>query len=748
MSKTFFAKPDQTYSEHIEAVYVSWKETVTAKGALIKRIAGKYGFSEEQFLKSSLLSVIFHDIGKMTRPFQDMLTAVRTGDKFDKRKNYRHELASFPFVVNLWHKMTDSLLPLRVPLEALAVVGHHRMLNTDISSFEREKHFPNPEFIEEGIAKAISLAKDIYSREGWDLPDIDNEVVNENPYSLLAGLIGIGGIFPLLLKNERFDKIRTIYALIKGVLHYADWHASGKAEVNYTVNTSQDFLIRHLRLRCKEKKIEFRGLKPFQTKLGNHLGNAIAIAPTGSGKTEAALLWALKNVIEMNGGKVIYLLPTMVTANNIWNRLCDIFGKDNVGLTHSTANLFLENQFGESEEDLWENRRQVLFDQCFIRPVTVGTIDQLLTAGFNSKFWVLKEVNAANAVIILDEIHAYDDWTLGLIIASIRHFMHLGAKFLTMSATLPRSLVDLLAQELKKPRIFKEQSLLKAKRSVYYTQECRIQDAYDDIEKAVRKGKRVLVVVNTVRQCQDLAREFSSVSPVCYHSCFTLRDRKFIEEKIEKSKFVIATQVVEVSLDIDFDWLFTECAPPDAIAQRAGRINRYRDPDRDSRVFIFRPSEQAEKVYGAIKDPEILNRSYEAFSAAPKQISEQDLIDIVEKVYKDYKIDDSQLYRRAIRQYSVIQKNRMAIFDSRLEDDKLEVTRYQQYETVSVIPWTFRNDILKIKPYKRRWYEVKVPLWYAMKHKIEENGILFCDLQYDSNLGAMMKDQAASTMIF
>ena len=748
MSKTFFAKPDQTYSEHIEAVYISWKETVTAKGALIKRVAGKYGFSEEQFLKSSLLSVIFHDIGKMTRPFQDMVNAVRAGDKFDKRKNYRHELASFPFVVNVWHKMSDSLLPLRVPLEALAVVGHHRMLNTDISSFERERHLFNPDFIREGITEAFSLAKDIYSREGWELPEIDDEIVNENPYSLLAGLIGIGGIFPLLMKNETLDKIRTVYALIKGVLHYADWHASGKAKVNYTVNTSQDFLIRQLRLRCKEKKIEFRGLKPFQTKLGNHLGNAIAIAPTGSGKTEAALLWALNNVTEMNGGKIIYLLPTMVTANNIWNRLCDIFGRDNVGLTHSTANLFLENHSGESEEDIWENRRQVLFDQCFIRPVTVGTIDQLLTAGFNSKFWVLKEVNAANAVIILDEIHAYDDWTLGLIIASIRHFMYLGAKFLVMSATLPKSLVDLFEQELEKPKIFKEQSLLNAKRSVYYTQECRIQDAYDEIEEAVRMGRRVLVVVNTVRECQDLAKEFTSLSPVCYHSCFTLRDRKVIEEKIEKSKFVIATQVVEVSLDIDFDWLFTECAPPDAIAQRAGRINRYRDSDRDSRVFIFRPSKQSEKVYGAIKDPELLNRSYEAFSTGPNQISEQNLIDIVEKVYKNYKIDDSQLYGRAIKQYSRSQKDRMAIFDNRLEDDKLEVTRYQQYETVSVIPWTFRNDILRIKPYKRRWYEVKVPLWYAMKHKIEENGILFCELQYDTKLGAMMKDQAASTMIF
>jgi len=90
----------------------------------------------------------------------------------------------------------------------------------------------------------------------------------------------------------------------------------------------------------------------------------------------------------------------------------------------------------------------------------------------------------------------------------------------------------------------------------------------------------------------------------------------------------------------------------------------------------------------------------------------------------------------------------MAIFDNRLEDDKLEVTRYQQYETISIIPWTFRNDILKIKPYERRWYEVKIPLWYARKHKIEENGILFCDLKYDAKLGAVMKDQAASTMIF
>ena len=207
--------------------------------------------------------------------------------------------------------------------------------------------------------------------------------------------------------EEDPQRIRTLYFLIKGILHYADWHGSGGTSVKYSITKPAKTLIKELAEHCRKKGISFNGLRPFQKQMSLHSGHLIAVAPTGSGKTEASLLWALKNSHEMGGAKIIYLLPTMVTANNIWDRLCQFFGQENVGLTHSTANLFLENVSGENEEDKWENRRNILFAQSFISPVTVGTVDQLLTTGFNAGRWVLKEINAANAVIILDEIHAF-----------------------------------------------------------------------------------------------------------------------------------------------------------------------------------------------------------------------------------------------------------------------------------------------------------------------------------------------------
>jgi len=559
-SLLFYAKPDQTYRQHLEAVHVAWEETVTAKHHLIVRLAKKYSFSVERFLQGSLLTVVFHDIGKMIEPFQDMMDLIRKEEKFDSRKNYRHELASFPFAVAAWNELNQPSILSKVPIEALAVVGHHKPLNTDLTSFGRESSAAAPNFVAGGLKEAYDFAKQAFRQKGWSLPELPEGIEKQNPYSLVAGLIGWDGLMGKLLSMECPERIRTIYFLTKGILHYADWHGSGNANVKYSITKSANVLIKELAEHCRRKGISFKGLRPFQKQMGLHSGHLIAVAPTGSGKTEASLLWALKNSDEMGGAKIIYLLPTMVTANNIWNRLCQFFIQENVGLTHSTANLFLENVAGENEEDKWENRHNILFAQAFISPVTVGTVDQLLTAGFNAGRWVLKEINAANAVIILDEIHAYDGWTLGLIISCIRHFSNLGSRFLLMSATLPHTLIGLLQLELKDVAVIRENTLLNAKRSTYYMEDRQIEEANEDIKRAIQEGRRVLIVVNTVDRCQELTERFSDFSPICYHSRFILRGRKHIEEQIGTANFLIATQVVEVSLDIDFDWLFTECS--------------------------------------------------------------------------------------------------------------------------------------------------------------------------------------------
>lgn len=743
MSKVFYAKPDQTYRQHIEAVYAAWKQTVDAKYQLIERLSKKHNFSIERFLQGSLLTIVLHDIGKVIAPFQEMMQYIREKRKFDYDKNYRHELASFVFTAIAAKRLPNYITD--VPLEALAVVGHHKTLNSDLTSFERERQGEQPVFLPAGLEEALAIADELFQREGWSFPPLPTGLEKKDPYSSLTSLIW-KGILEKLLQREPSERIRDLYVLTKGILHYADWHGSGKAQINYSVKKSPDELLMYLKERCQQKGINFKGLRRFQEQVGNCSGHAIAIAPTGSGKTEASLLWALKNSSEMGNAKIIYLLPTMVTANKIWERLSQFFGTENVGLTHSTANLLIMKENGEDEADQWETRRNYLFDQTFINPITVGTVDQLLTTGFNAGRWVLKEINSGNAVIVLDEIHAYDGWTLGLIISSLRRFAGMGSRFLLMSATMPETLIELFQRQLMEVSIIKDQVLLQATRSCYHVLDKQIEEAYDQIEQAVKSGVKVLVVVNTVDKCQQIAENFSHLAPVCYHSRFILKDRKSIEESIDSSHFVIATQVVEVSLDIDYDWLFTECAPPDALIQRAGRINRYRERQRDSRVYIFKASEKSQKIYNPINELDLLLASYQAFANNQGFLTEQDLINIVERVYSNQRIEDSEAYLDALNQYRISQEKRMMIFDNRLGEDKMEVTRQSKYEIVSVIPTCYYEEVLVLEPWERRWYEVKVPLWYLQQAKKIYNDILFCDMDYDQKLGARLKVSQETSM--
>ncbi|MGI6711758.1 MAG: CRISPR-associated helicase Cas3' [Bacillota bacterium] len=743
MNKIYYAKPDQTYEEHLEAVYVAWKETVTAKRRLIERLADKYDFSIERFLQGSLLTVVLHDIGKMIEPFQDMMKALRGGKRFDYKKNYRHELISFLATFVGANFLNKSSLYSKWPLEAIAVLGHHKALNFDLTSFEREKITNKPKLYDDGIAFSLELANEIFGRENWQLPIIPEKTIKAN------GLNKVAELFEIIreLKGlENSVRIRTLYILTKGILHYADWHGSGRVPVNYTVSCSNDEIIEKIRERCLQKGISFTGLRLFQNEVAAQSSHVIAIAPTGSGKTEASLLWAMKNSGEMGGAKVIYLLPTMATANSIWLRLNQFFGVDNVGLTHSSASLMLES---EQEADSEKNNdcRNLLFDQTFMRPVTVGTVDQLLNTGFNIGYWTIKEINAANAVIVLDEIHAYDGWTLGLILATIKHFAGLGARFLLMSATMPKGLIKTITRVLPNVNIIEDTDLLNAQRSKYYVVDKLITEANNDIRKAVIVGHKVLVVVNTVECCQLLAKDLHDLDPICYHSRFILRDRKNIEERMENARLIIATQIVEVSLDIDFDWLFTECAPPDAIAQRAGRINRYRDPGRDSRIYIYRADEKSKKIYDPINDPELLKRSFDEFLRSPKDVTEKSLLEIIEKVYEDDCFEEREGFQEALNQYESSQEIRFSILDNRLNENELEKTRMTKYETISVIPYCFYSDIMEMTTKERKWFEVKIPYWYFARNNKQNNGILFCDMEYDSTFGAFLKTDDKSIFV-
>lgn len=744
MNDIIWAKPDQSYEEHITASYRAWKQTVEAKRNQIKRFSQEFGFDESRFLRSSLLSVVLHDIGKCTDIFQQMMVAKQKGDHFDYRENYRHELVSFIYAVYGSYALTQQEGPLvgKLPIEALAVLGHHKAINPNMSFFEKERINETPSIIEDGANQALLLAKQIFEKEGYDFPDplFKLNTKNIDPYKNASKFLN-NFVAKIFQEESNCEAIRPTYLLLKAILHYSDWHGSSGSDVNYLLQTKSTKLISEIGKRCELKNIDFTGLTEFQKDCASTLGHVIAIAPTGSGKTEASLLWALNNLENMGGGKLVYLLPTMVTANSIFSRLEGYLGKGNVGLTHSTASFMFQD-----EEDNQEERRNVLFDKSFIKPATVATIDQLLVTGFNHGKWTLVEANAANAVIVIDEIHSYDSWTLGLIIKSIEHFSKLGARFMLMSATMPTYLINILSKAFSSVEVIKDEFLLNSCRNRYTTCDKHIDDAISDIEKSVYDGKKTLVVVNNVAKCQELYKKLSFLNPVCYHSKFTLEDRIKKESFIEDTNLLIATQVVEVSLDIDFDVMFCECAPPDAIVQRAGRVNRRRRKT-DSYIFIFKASEVSKRIY----DPDstgILTSSFQSFESSPDNLTEADLIRIVENVYSKIKIEDSKNFIDSSIQYEKTQERLSGVFDNPNREDNNEVTRKMDYLQTPVIPLIFKDEALKLPPSKRRLFEIKMPYWYVLKNKYEIRDITFCEMDYDFEIGAQFRnDTEISSLI-
>lgn len=734
----FWAKPNQTYEEHVRATYKSWKEIIKIKRPLIEKWAQIYNFNADRFIKSSLLTVVLHDIGKNIEPFQSMMKNRKNKLPVNYDLNYRHELVSFPFVLEAGIVLNkqEGILSI-TPIEALAVLSHHKKINTDKYYFRKENSMDRKEIEDktfnlivysEGIDLALKIAEDIFKEEGFIFPTLRNKKF-DNYYSRMS--IIVDNLFKISNKDD-LETIRAKYILLKSILHYSDWYGSSGNSITYSVDPNTN-IIQKIEERCKEKSITFKGLTSLQTQCSNTNGNVILIAPTGSGKTEASLLWAMNN---LKNRKIIYLLPTMVTANSIYSRLKQFFGNDKVGLTHSTASFVKSS---EVEKISPINN----LEKMFIKPITIATVDQLLDSGFHGSKWTLKEVNAANSVIIIDEIHSYDPWTLGLILESLKHYSKLGANFIVMSATLPTHLINLIKNALPDSILIEDKELSKECRNSYKVVDKTITEMLPDIEKSVKNGAKTLVIVNTVKKCQTIYDKLAHLNPMCYHSKFIFKDRKEKEKIIDNQILLISTQAVEVSLDIDYDVMFCECAPADAIVQRAGRVNRKRIKN-NTEVIICK-SETSSLIY----DPQIVEQTYNIFKNKGGKISEFGLIEIVENVYSHTKIEESKYFIEASSLYSEIQKKLMGIFDNN-NDDRDITTRKSDYIQISVIPMMFKNIVMSLKPNDRKQYEIKIPYWYVKDFKENINGIKFCDMLYDSVSGAKYIDKKdiPNTVIF
>jgi CRISPR-associated endonuclease/helicase Cas3 len=308
-----------------------------------------------------------------------------------------------------------------------------------------------------------------------------------------------------------------------------------------------------------------------------------------------------------------------------------------------------------------------------------------------------------------------------------------------MSATMP-SLLRKHFQELlglKEPLIADE--FLGRKKCHWEYRDEDIDNMTEEIMQYLKEGKKVAVVFNTVRAAQIYYRKWDKLWPkdkvLCYHSNYTMKDRQEHEGKllITKDKngrsvefdLVIATQAIEVSLDISFDFMYSECAPLDSLIQRAGRCNRL-DLEGDYRFVVFPASEIARDfVYKNI--PQVLNRTVEVIQDNQNQLSEQELQQMLEVVYAGFKLGDTN--KDYMTGYNITKEIAHAadphgfIFDLPISDDK--VTRKFDLVKVSIIPQYYYDEVKELWDRKQypllRLYQAPISEWKRKRLKWVDN---------------------------
>lgn len=586
------------------------------------------------------------------------------------------------------------------PLSVFAVFSHHKPLTNELFQGDANQKLilPQDEYV---MLQAIFQEK---SRDAGFLFDI-------HPAGSAA--FGKGTCIGFYSQFDKFSKNlmpgfsakhRCEYIFFKALLNISDWLGSSHRNLSPGLIYNPEFLREKIiqKLQDEGKVIENFRFKEFQTD-SHRAGSVLAIAPTGSGKTEASLIWASqKEEFE----KIVYLLPTRVTSNAIFLRLCQYFGEDNCAVVHSSARLFLK------EMKLEQDRKYIL-DRTFFKEVTVCTIDQILTQGFNLGFWEIKTFHLFRAKVIIDEIHLYQPYTLALIIETVRYLRtQFCTEFFIMTATMPQKLLDLLQRTLDigEESIIRDMQLLNEARNTFEVRDQTVDEMEDEIKTCLSQNKKVLVVVNTVDEAIRLYEKYKSLTTnrICFHSRF-IQKHRLAKEKLISAKektgepfLLVATQVVEVSLDIDFDVLFTENAPMDALIQRAGRVNRGRKKI-GSKVIVFQHQEFIEdKIY----PKEVLDKTFELLREHDgERLTEKTLTELVDLVYDNFDVETDEGYIRGKNAYLDVQTHLQFIKDN---NELGEVYTREGLDSINVIPIRFEEFLSDKDELEKSKHEVSI----------------------------------------
>lgn len=597
---------------------------------------------------------LLHDFGKAARGFQAMLAG---GDPW----KHRHEVLSLAF----FDWIAGALSEDEQRAVVAAIVSHHRDASVIQSLYPRLTPDPLEPLLEEIDAPTASglwhwvdeCADDWIETLGFAPGSVRRLPLLPHDEAVdLVARQGVRRVRWWLRRYERWvdelqiaphgSELSVAPILLRGLTTTADHMASAHlGTMPAPLQESWESLA---------QRILSPGQDCYEHQSGSAHTNgrsALLIAPTGSGKTEAALYWALGDG-NAPVPRLFYTLPYQASMNAMYLRLQHPrkgFRPEAIGLQHGRAVQALYNRLVDQEsayESAATNRtphattgtvtRSSDADQkstrdaaarlarweknintLNARPVKVFSPYQLLKAAFQLRGFEGMLADYAQAVFVFDEIHAYEPGRLALILAMMRYLReHFAARFFVMSATFPELIRSRLMQTLD----LTEKEVIRANQKVFEKfQRHRLQllsgnlikEGISRILSDVRAGKTVLVCANSVRRAQAIRRALlqQGLPPerlLLIHSRFILKHRVEREGDIFKRYGVgvkaqpgvlIATQVVEVSLNIDLDTIYSDPAPLEALLQRFGRVNRAGEKP-ICPVYVFRQPYHGQGIYG------------------------------------------------------------------------------------------------------------------------------------------------------
>lgn len=575
---------------------------------------------------------IYHDLGKLNKEFQKRVNSKKI--RFNEDKEVVHNILSLYFIDSKKFKSTEDYLKV-----AISVFNHHSYCN----NFDE-------------MTNKVELIKIL-------IQEFKTYQVKKSIKSKLAKMVD---------NNEAIK--------IKGYLHKCDYSASAERVAEYR----NDFLSKSLEMllnkwKIDSKKASWNDLQYFCKE--NKDENIIAIAQTGMGKTEAGLLW-------IGDTKGFFVLPVRAAINAIYDRvrneiLENKLIEERVAILHSSSleyymrslNEEENNNIGKNEDEDNELFRYHEYGKQLSIPLNISTMDQIFDFIYKYPGYELKLTTLSYSKIVIDEIQAYGPDLLAYLIFGIEKIVEFGGKVAILTATLPPFIKDLLKKNIN----FKENKtefINDMKRHNLKVMDRRINS--DDIYKKYMENKmhdrsnKILVVCNTIKEAQKIYEELNNLinknEVNILHSNFIRKDRlekerdiisfgrTYDENKnIDKQNGIwISTSIVEASLDIDFDYLFTELQELNSLFQRLGRCNRKGKKDsKDYNCFIYTEIDKANLISGdkGFIDKRLFDLSKEAISSFDGEISEKDKIDLINTylttenlIDSDYLIEYSKIY--------------------------------------------------------------------------------------------------------